>query len=90
MDPSMPKRKMTPGYALFFMLFWPDTWRSLIGLALAVFLGPRLIPADLRAPGSWLFFIMLATIGYSVAAYPARGISKMLKKLILGDRLKRR
>lgn len=79
----MAKRKITPGYLLFFLLLWPDTWRILIGAAIAGLLGPPIIPSDLGPPGSWMFFFMLATIGYSVAGIPARGITKWLKKMIL-------
>lgn len=79
----MAKRKITTGYLLFFLLLWPDTWRILIGAAIAGLLGPAIIPSDLGSPGSWMFYIMLATIGYSVAGIPAREISKQLKKLVV-------
>ena len=81
----MPKHKMTPAYALFFVLFWPDTWRIVLGVAFAAVVGPGIIPQDLVAPGSWLFYIMLATISARVG----RMVSRLLKRLILGERLSR-
>lgn len=82
----MSKRPLTPGYILFYLLFWPDTWRILIGFAMACFLTPRITPADKGILVAGLLFVMIAAIGYSVAALPAKGITKGLKKLILGNR----
>lgn len=79
----MTRRKLTPVYILFFLLLWPDTWRILMGVAMAGLMGPGIIPPDLGPPGSWMFYFMLATIGYSVFAVPARGITNWLKKLII-------
>jgi hypothetical protein len=83
----MSKRALTPGYILFYILFWPDTWRILIGIALACFLAPPITPPDKGVFVAGLIFVMVATIGYSVAVWPAKGITKALKKLILGNRL---
>jgi hypothetical protein len=82
----LPKRPLTPGYVIFYILFWPDTWRILIGIALAAILVPLMLSPDMGAFVSVLLFVMVATIGYSLAALPARGITSILKKLILGNR----
>jgi hypothetical protein len=81
------QRKLTPGYIFFYLLFWPETWRIVIGVIIAALLGPMVIPVDFATAGMVMLYLMLATIGYSVASVPARGISRLLKKAILGDRL---
>lgn len=83
----MAKRPKTPGFIFFYILFSPETWRILSGGILAVLLAPSIAPKELAGAGLWLFYIMLATIGYSVTAIPARALSRLIKKLVLGDRL---
>jgi hypothetical protein len=80
----LSKRTITPAYVIFFILFLPDTWRILMGIALAVLLGPYLIEPEMAASGRAIIFLMLATIGYAVTGMPARWITQTLKKLILG------
>ena len=85
----MNRRKLTPGYIIFYLLFWPDTWCIVLGIAFAAVVGPAIIPDDLGVAGSWLLYIMLATIGYRITAPVGRGISRWLRKLILGNRATR-
>ena len=82
----MTKRTLTPGYLFFYLLFWPDTYRILIGLAAAVVLAPRVTPADHGGFGQVMMHVMLACIGYAAGAKPARAISNKLKQLVLKER----
>jgi hypothetical protein len=81
------KRPLKPGYVFFYILFWPDTWRILIGVAVAYLLAPRLVYPDIGTWGSGMICVMLASIGYAFSSLPARWISDRLKKLILKDKL---
>jgi hypothetical protein len=80
------KKKLTPGYVFFYILFWPDTWRILIGIAAACLLAPRLVYPDLGALGTGMIYVMIASIGYAFGSSPARWISDRIKKLILKDK----
>jgi hypothetical protein len=80
------KRRLTPGYVLFFILFWPDTYRILIGLLAAVLLAPRITPLDQGAFVLWMMYIMLACIGYAATDKPARAISGKMRRILLKDR----
>jgi len=80
------KRPLTFGYILFYILFLPDAWQILIGIIAAYTLTPRAISPETGLIGSVMLYIMIATIGYAASRLPARGITHLLKKLILGDR----
>ena len=82
----MRKKNLTPGYVFFYILFWPDTWRILIGVAAAFLLAPRFVYSDLGTLGTGMIYIMLASIGYAFSSLPARWISDRIKKLILRDK----
>ena len=82
----MGKKKLTAGYVFFYILFWPDTWRILIGAAAACLLAPRIVYPDLGILGAGAIYVMLASIGYAFSASPARWISDRIKKLILKDK----
>lgn len=82
------QKNLTPTYLFFFILFWPDTWRIAFGLLAAGVLPPLIMPPDLGWFGTGMFHFMIACIGYSAAAAPARGISRLLRKWILGARSK--
>jgi len=71
-------------YWIFFLLFSPDFWRILAGLAFAGLLTPRIVPPDLHAGGLVMLYVMMATIGWAVSGVPARWISNGLKKWMLG------
>jgi hypothetical protein len=81
------KRRITPGYVLFYILFLPDTWQVLAGVLMAYFLTPVVLSPELGSPAKVMIYLMMATIGYAGSRWPARGIVRRLKKWILGDRL---
>lgn len=82
----LPKRPITPTYIAFYILFFPDTWRILAGVLLAVALAPKIAPADLEPAGRVMLHVMLAGIGWAITARPARWITERLKAGILGKR----
>ena len=79
----MTKRPMTPAYLFFYLLFWPDTWRIVIGLAAALLLAPRITPSDQGTFGLVMMHVMLACIGFAASAKPARGIAGFFRKRVL-------
>lgn len=83
---SRPKRPLTPTYLFFYLLFWPDTWRIVFGLAVAFIIAPHLKGTEADLPRTLMIGIMLAAIGYAVSAKPARFISTKLRSLILKNR----
>ena len=85
----MNKRPLTTGYILFYILFLPDTWQILVGLAVSWYLTPIIVSPDMNPAAEAVLYIMVATIGYAAFRGPARGITRMLKKLILGDKAPR-
>ena len=78
-----PKRPLTPAYFVFYILFWPDTWRILIGLVAALLFTPYILPADLAAAGRAMLYVMVAAIGWSLSSKPAVWITSQLKRMIL-------
>jgi hypothetical protein len=81
------KRPMTFSYILFYILFLPDTWQILIGVTASYILTPLAMTTKTGMFGRVVLYIMVATIGYTASRLPARGISRVIKKLILGDKL---
>ena len=81
------QRPLTFTYVAFYLLFLPDTWQILIGLAAAVILAPRAISAQSGVFERIMLYVMIATIGYAASRLPARGITRLIRKLILGNRL---
>jgi len=79
----LQKGPLTSSYILFYILFWPDTWRIIIGILAAWLLPPHIMPPDLGLFGSGMFYFMIACIGYAASASPARGLSRVLQRLIL-------
>jgi len=82
----MNKRPLTPGYIFFFILFLPDSWQVLIGLAVSWFFTPAILSPEMNPVAEAVLYFMVATIGYAASRGPARGLTKLLKKRILGDR----
>lgn len=82
----MAKRSLSPVYIFFLILFWPDTWRILIGVLAAVLIAPRLLEATDSVFAFAMLHVMIACIGYAATAGIAGGIVRLLKKLILGKR----
>ena len=82
----MKKRRITPAYIFFYILFWPDTWRIIIGLAASAILSPLLISPGHGRPAAALIYLMIACIAYSACAAPGRAIADFLQKRILQRR----
>lgn len=82
----MRKRPLSPGYIVFYVLFSPDTWRIVMGIIAAWLLVPWIVPPDLGFTGTVMLYAMTAAIGYAAGAAPARGITRILKKWILGGK----
>ena len=77
------KRPLTPAYIIFYILFWPDTWRLLLGLLAALLFTPHILPVDMAVAGCALLYVMVAAIGWALSNKPAVWITTQLKKLIL-------
>jgi len=78
------KRSVTFSYVFFYILFSIDTWRILIGIAASAVLTPQLLEAQkLSARGEVMLYIMMAGIGWAIAAYPAKKIAFTLRKFVL-------
>ncbi len=82
----LPKRPLTFSYILFYILFLPDSWQILIGVVAAYILAPRTITPEMGLFGRIMLYIMIGTIGYAASRLPARAITRVIKKAILGDR----
>lgn len=82
----MAKRPITPAYVVFYILFSSDIWRIVMGIILAFLLVPHIMKPEMTSAARGLLYIMVATIGYAASTLPASGITKMLKRLILGDK----
>lgn len=78
-DPESPKKRPTPSYIVFYILFNEDTWRCLIGIALAVILAPFLLPFDRTGLGRYIMFIGVVVVGWAVAKAPSRWIVERLR-----------
>ncbi len=83
----LAKRPITPAYVVFYILFSSDTWRIVMGIILAVLLVPHIVKPEMASTARGLVYIMVATIGYAASGMPASGITKILKRLILEDKL---
>jgi hypothetical protein len=79
------KKQLTIRYIIFYILFLPDFWQFLTGLIAAYFLAPVVGFPDTGYGGRTMLFVMIATIGYAVSSLPARWITRILIKWILGE-----
>jgi len=82
----LQKRPLTFSYIFFYILFLPDSWQVLIGIVVAYIFAPRASTPDAGLFSRILLYVMIATIGYAASRLPARGMTRVIKKLILGDR----
>ena len=85
----MTDRPRTPTYYVFFILFHPDAWRILFGFVFSMLLTPQVAPPDLATPGRLMLYMMLAAIGWAISGIPARWITRTLKKVLLGNPVKK-
>ena len=75
----MTKRRVTPGYIFFYILFSADSWRLLFGIILALVLTPLIAASEgLSGTGRIMIAVMLTAIGWAVSAYPAKKITGFL------------
>jgi hypothetical protein len=78
------KRKITPGYVFFYILFSVDTWRIVMGILISSILTPQLVKNyTLSVSGEVMLYIMIAVIGWAITSYPASKIALFLRKFIL-------
>lgn len=82
----MSKRPLTTRYIIFYILFLPDAWQVFIGLIAACFIAPLVNMPDMGYGARAVLFIMIGTIGYAASRTPARWVTQILKKWILGDK----
>ena len=83
----MDKRKITPAYAFFYVLFLPDTYRLTIGLLGAWLLAPSVIASQpMSFPGKVMIWIMLIAIGYAATGGIANRVVRAMKKFVLKDK----
>jgi len=68
---------------LFYILFWPDTYRIVFGIAGSVLVTPLILSPSVNVFDSAMVHTMLAAIGYAVTARPARFIAAFLQKKVL-------
>lgn len=76
----LARRPVTPAYVIFYILFLQDTWRILTGVLVALIIEPNINDPDTDALGRAIIFVMIAAIGYAVSGYPARLITRGLKR----------
>jgi hypothetical protein len=67
-------------------LFLPDFWQVLTGIIAAYFLSPIIELPDPGIGARAMLFIMIAAIGYAASRMPARGITRILVKWVLGEK----
>jgi len=66
-------------FIVFYLLFSPDTWRILIGLAAALIIGPMATAGSDYGPASQtIIWLMILVIFYVLSAPVGRFISKRL------------
>lgn len=66
-------------FVVFFLLFSPDTWRILIGLAAALIIGPMATAGSGYSPaGQTVIWLMILVVFYVLSAPVGRFISKRL------------
>lgn len=84
-EPAPKKKRMTPVNLFFHILLSDDTWRIVIGVTLAVILGPHLQPLDRTGMGIYVMFIAAVVVGWAVSKVPSQWIVRKLR-LLLPDR----
>ncbi len=85
----MDKRKISPAFVIFYIIFLPDTYRVLFGLAAAWLLAPPVIASQpMTLPGKAMIWIMLVTIIYAATGSIGNKMAGWAKRFILKDRAK--
>jgi hypothetical protein len=86
----LSKRPRSIGYFVFYLLFWSESWRVVLGAILALLLAPGIVPPQMERVAAVMVWVMLATIGYCLTGYPARKIAQFWQRLILGTQKRNR
>jgi hypothetical protein len=86
----LSKRPRSIGYVVFYLLFWSESWRVVLGAVLALVLAPWVVPPEMDRIPATLVWVMLATIGTCLTGYPARKIAQFWQRLILGTQKRNR
>jgi hypothetical protein len=86
---TVAKRPLTPSYIFFYILFSQETWRILFAIVFAIIIAPKTYTSDTQFLGQVLMYLMVAGIGFAAAGVPARLITRMFKKMVLGDKVPR-
>lgn len=85
----MDKRKISTAYVIFYIIFLPDTYRVLFGLAAAWLLAPSVIASQpMTFSGKVMLWIMIATIGYAATGMIGKKIADGARRYFLKDRVK--
>lgn len=56
----------------FYILFLPDTWQVIVGIAAAYFILPAILKPDMVTGAIVMLYIMCAVIGYALFAKPGK------------------
>ncbi|MFO8083121.1 MAG: hypothetical protein R6U27_02225 [Desulfobacterales bacterium] len=83
----MKKQKIGVSYIFFYILFFPDTYRIIIGLLVAWLLAPSVIGSRLMTQAEgFMVWLMIAVIGYTISGRIGNLIADRMKNFILPDR----
>jgi hypothetical protein len=80
-DSTPKKKRLTPTYIVFHILFSEDTWRVAIGIALAVVSAPMLRSFDHTGIGRYVMFVTVVVIGWAISKTPSLWIIRQIKLL---------
>ena len=83
----MTKRPKTPTYIVFYLLFSPDAWQVAFGVIAAFAVAPRIMPQAYAPAARILLYVMVAVVGYAASRPLGKGAAKLMKKLVLKDRM---
>ena len=76
---SQKRRAITPIYILSYLLLSEDVWRLAFGGLFAYILAPSVLATrPMEAAGVMLVYIMLVSIGWWAAGYPAKKITQTM------------
>jgi hypothetical protein len=80
-DSTPKKKRLTPTYILFHILFSEDTWRVAIGIALAILSAPILRPFDHTGIGRYVMFVTAVVVGWAISKVPSQWIVRQFRLL---------
>jgi hypothetical protein len=80
-DSTPKKKRLTPTYIVFHILFSEDTWRVAIGIALAVVSAPMLRSFDHTGIGRYVMFVTVVVLGWAISKTPSLWIIRQIRLL---------